>query len=114
MVKKDIYNEVNGLDSEHLKIAFNDVDFCLRIREKGLLNVFTPYCEAYHHESMSRGYEITEEQQNRFIKEVEYMAQRHADILESGDPYYNHQLTLHHEDFSLAPNQWKRAYLNSI
>ena len=105
MLKKDIYNEVNGLDSEHLKIAFNDVDFCLRIREKGYLNVFTPYCEAYHHESVTRGYEITEEQQNRFIKEVEYMAQRHANILESGDPYYNHQLTLHHEDFSLAPNQ---------
>jgi len=102
MVKRDLYNEVEGLDSENLKIAFNDVDFCLRIREKGYLNVFTPYCEAYHHESISRGHEITEEQQNRFNKEVEYMAHRHAGILKTGDPYYNHQLTLHHEDFSLA------------
>lgn len=102
MVKRDVYNEVGGLDSENLKIAFNDVDFCLRIREKGYLNVFTPYCEAYHHESITRGYEITIEQQRRFNQEVEYMEQRHADLLESGDPYYNPQLTLEHEDFSLA------------
>lgn len=105
MVKKELYNEVEGLDSENLKIAFNDVDFCLRIQEKGYLNVFTPYCEAYHHESLSRGHEITTEQQNRFLKETEYMMQRHADLLGSGDPYYNHQLSIHHEDFSLATNE---------
>ena len=105
MVKRDIYDKVAGLDAENLKIAFNDVDFCLRIREKGYLNVFTPYCEAYHHESVSRGYEITAEQQNRFNQEVEYMEHRHADILRNGDPYYNHQLSLHHEDFSLAASE---------
>jgi len=103
MVKKKIFEEVGGLDAENLKIAFNDVDFCLRIREKGFLNVFTPYCEAYHHESVSRGYEITAEQQNRFNKEVGYMAHRHAGVLESGDPYYNEHLTLDHENFSLKP-----------
>jgi len=102
MVKRKIYDEVNGLDSENLKIAFNDVDFCLRIRERGYLNVFTPYCEAYHHESVSRGHETTAERQNRFNKETEYMANRHADLLKSGDPYYNHQLSMHYEDFSLA------------
>jgi GT2 family glycosyltransferase len=105
MVKKGIYEEVGGLDADNLKIAFNDVDFCLRIREKGFLNVFTPYCEAYHHESISRGHEITEEQQTRFNKEVKYMMHRHAGVLESGDPYYNRQLTLHHEDFSLAASE---------
>ena len=105
MVKRDIYDEVEGLDAENLKIAFNDVDFCLRIREKGYLNVFTPYCEAYHHESSSRGYEITAEQEDRFNKETEYMLHRHASLLESGDPYYNLRLTIKHEDFSLATNE---------
>ena len=102
MVKRQVFDEVNGLDADHLKIAFNDVDFCLRIREKGYLNVFTPYCEAFHHESVSRGYEESEEQKERFSREVKYMAKRHKKMLEKGDPYYNCNLTLHHEDFSLA------------
>ena len=102
MVKRQIYDEVDGLDEDNLKIAFNDVDFCLRIREKGYLNVFTPYCEAIHHESISRGHEITLEQLERFNREVDYMAMRHGKLLERGDPYYNHALTLEHEDFSLA------------
>ena len=102
MVKRQIYDEIDGLDEDNLKIAFNDVDFCLRIREKGYLNVFTPYCEAIHHESISRGHEITLEQQERFNREVDYMAMRHGKLLEQGDPYYNHALTLEHEDFSLA------------
>jgi len=103
MVKKEVFNEVEGMNADHLKIAFNDVDFCLRIRERGYLNVFTPYCEAYHHESISRGYEVTTQQQNRFKKEVEYMTNRHAEALQRGDPYYNQNLTLDHEDFSLKP-----------
>ena len=102
MVKRQIYDEVDGLDEDNLKIAFNDVDFCLRIREKGYLNVFTPYCEAIHHESVSRGHEITLEQQERFNREVDYMAMRHEKLLERGDPYYNHALSLVFEDFSLA------------
>jgi len=103
MVKKEIFEEVGGLDADNLKIAFNDVDFCLRIHEKGYLNVFTPYCEAIHHESISRGYEETKEQQERFTREVKFMASRHEELFESGDPYYNCNLTLHHEDFSLSP-----------
>ena len=102
MVKRQIYDEIDGLDEDNLKIAFNDVDFCLRIREKGYLNVFTPYCEAIHHESISRGHEITLEQQERFNREVDYMAMRHGKLLERGDPYYNHALTLVYENFSLA------------
>ena len=100
MIKKSVFNEVNGLNEKELKIAFNDVDFCLRVSEKGYLNVFTPYCEAYHHESLSRGLEDTAEKQNRFKGEVEYMQKRHKNILESGDPFYNLNLTLNHENFN--------------
>lgn len=102
MVKRSIYTEVGGLDEVNLKIAFNDVDFCLRIREKHYLNVYTPFAEAYHHESYSRGHEITTQQQARFQEEVEYMLQRHTGILESGDPYYNPQLSLENESFEIA------------
>ena len=101
MIKKSIFKEVNGLNEKDLKIAFNDVDFCLRVQENGYVNVFTPYCEAYHHESISRGSEDTEAKQNRFKGEVEFMQNRHQKILEDGDPYYNPNLTLNREDFNL-------------
>jgi glycosyltransferase involved in cell wall biosynthesis len=102
MVKKSVFEEVGGLDQENLKVAFNDVDFCLRIREKNYLNVFTPYCEAYHYESHTRGYEDSPEKQTRFEREVQFMLRRHAGILKNGDPYYNRNLTLEHEGFQLA------------
>jgi len=102
MVKRSIYIAVDGLDEVNLKIAFNDVDFCLRIREKHYLNVYTPYAQAYHHESYSRGPEVTALQQVRFQQEVEYMQHRHAGILKSGDPYYNPHLSLESESFELA------------
>ena len=101
MVKKSLYEQVDGMDEEHLAIAFNDVDFCLRLREKGYLNVFTPYCELYHHESKTRGYEDTLEKQQRFAKEVAYMRKRHAVTLQNGDPYYNPNLPLDREDFGM-------------
>jgi GT2 family glycosyltransferase len=102
MVKRRLYEELGGLDEEDLRVAFNDVDFCLRLRERGCLNVFTPYCEAWHHESISRGFEDTREKQDRFKQEVECMLKRHADILEAGDPYYSRNLTLLHENFSMS------------
>lgn len=101
MVKKSIFDEVDGLNEEKLTIAFNDVDFCLRVQEKKYLNVFTPYCEAYHHESISRGAEDNPEKVKRFNSEVEYMKERHEKILKDGDPYYNVNLTLDHENFGL-------------
>ncbi|QCT94703.1 glycosyltransferase [Caminibacter mediatlanticus TB-2] len=100
MVKKRIYEEVRGLDEENLKVAFNDVDFCLRVREKGYLNVFNPWVEAYHYESKSRGLEDTPEKIERFQKEINYMKQKYGKILLK-DPYYNPNLTLDKEDFSL-------------
>jgi GT2 family glycosyltransferase len=102
MVKRRVYEQLGGLDQDNLRVAFNDVDFCLRVREKGYLNVFTPYCEAWHHESVSRGYEDTPEKQARFRDEVLYMLERHGPTLAAGDPYYNPNLTLEHENFSLS------------
>ncbi len=78
MVKKNLYLAVGGLDEQNLAVAFNDIDFCLRLREKGCLNVFTPYCEAYHRESISRGYEDTPEKLLRFEREIAYLHRRHS------------------------------------
>lgn len=101
MVKRSIFDELDGLNEKDLKIAFNDVDFCLRARKKGYLNIFTPYCEAYHYESISRGLEDNPEKMARFQKEIDFMQDRHKEILENGDPYYNPNLTLNKEDFGL-------------
>lgn len=101
MVKKSLYTLVGGMDEQHLAVAFNDVDFCLRLRERGYLNIYTPYCEVYHHESKTRGYEDTPQKQQRFTKEIAYMRKRHAAILQSGDPYYNPNLPLDRDDFGM-------------
>jgi GT2 family glycosyltransferase len=101
VVKKSIYQEVGGLDEINFKIAFNDVDFCLRVREAGYRNVWTPYAELYHHESATRGYEDTPEKQMRFRDEVLYMQKCWGSLL-MNDPAYSPNLTLDHEDFSYA------------
>ena len=91
---------MNGLD-ESLEVAFNDVDFCLRIREKGYLVLFTPFAELYHYESISRGDDQDAEKSNRFRSEVERVRQRWSDLLRAGDPYYNPNLSLESEDFTI-------------
>lgn len=101
MVKKALYLAVGGMDEKNLPIAFNDVDFCLRLREQGYLNVFTPYCELYHHESKSRGAEDTPQKKRRFIAEIVYIQKRHAALLQAGDPYYNPNLPLDRDDFGM-------------
>lgn len=101
VIKKAIFEQVNGFDAEHLSVAFNDVDFCLRVQEAGYWNVWTPYAELYHYESATRGYEDTPEKQARFTNEVNYMKKRWgAGLLV--DPAYNPNLTLDREDFSFA------------
>jgi|GEM_PF-5563088 len=100
-VEKRLYQQVGGLNDKDLKVAFNDVDFCLRIGNLGLRNVWTPYALLYHHESVSRGHENTQEKQMRFKQEALYMQKQWGVLLES-DPAYNRNLTLVHEDFSLA------------
>jgi len=101
LIKRSIYEEVGGLDEDHLAVAFNDVDFCLRLLENGYRNVWTPYAEFYHHESVSRGSDLTPEKQERFAREVEYMQERWGELLQN-DPAYNPNLTASREDFSLA------------
>ena len=100
-VRKKLYKEAGGLNEANLSIAFNDIDFCLKLREKGYHNIWTPYAELYHHESMSRGTDDTPEQIKRFEKEFLYMKQHWGDII-SSDPAYSPNLTLEYEDFSLA------------
>lgn len=100
IIKKSIFEQVNGLDEENLKIAFNDVDFCLRVQEAGYINVWTPFAELYHHESATRGMEDTPEKKERFSKEVLHIQARWPKIQE--DYTYNPNLTLDHEDFGLA------------
>ena len=101
MVSKDKFEQVNGLDEEKLAIAYNDVDFCLKLHEQGYYNVFTPYVEATHHESISRGYEDTDEKMQRLLSEQASFLERWKDLLDKGDPYYNPNLSLKNEYFSL-------------
>lgn len=98
MCKAEVYREVGGFDAEHFKIACNDVDFCLRLIEQGYRNVFTPFAQAYHHESISRGYEDTPEKKARFEREKSRFQARHSAYLAKGDPYYNKNLLLDRED----------------
>ncbi|MBN2900164.1 MAG: glycosyltransferase [Clostridia bacterium] len=101
IVRKDIYEAVGGLDEKNLQVAFNDVDFCLKVRVAGYRNLWTPYAELFHHESISRGAEDSPEKQERFRKEVEFMQTKWGDLLKS-DPYYNPNLTQDREDFSIS------------
>ncbi len=93
VVRRSVFEEVGGFDEQHLPVAFNDVDLCLRIQEKGYRNVWTPYAELYHYESASRGYEDTLEKQKRFKREIDYMLQRWGALFENY-PKYNPNLTL--------------------
>lgn len=100
VVRKKLFEEVDGLEEQNLKVAFNDVDFCLKLKDKGYRNLWTPYAELYHYESKSRGVEDTPQKVERFNKEVRYMQDKWKQTLNE-DKYYNKNLTLKHEDFSL-------------
>lgn len=100
LVRRSVFAEVGGLD-ERLSVAFNDIDFCLRLREHGYRNVWTPFAEMYHHESASRGSEDTDEKKARFALEVQFMLDRWKDVL-SDDPAYNPNLSLQSLNFDLA------------
>ncbi|MDE6221060.1 MAG: glycosyltransferase family 2 protein, partial [Lachnospiraceae bacterium] len=99
MVRKSIYDALGGLD-EAFAVALNDVDFCLRIREKGYLNVFTPFAELYHFESASRGSDIANEQKaKRYEEESALFRERWKELLAKGDPYYNPNFSLDRSDY---------------
>lgn len=100
MVKRSAFDEVGGL-TEELAVAFNDIDFCMKLRSAGYLIVYNPYAELYHYESKSRGLEDTPEKVARFNKEIQIFERRWPEIMRNGDPYYNPNLTLKSQDFSL-------------
>ena len=99
MVRKDVYEQVDGLD-ESFAVAFNDVDFCVRVREAGYTNVFTPFAQLYHYESKSRGLDESPVKRKRFVSEVERFQKRWAKQLAAGDPCMNPNFDLMKEDFS--------------
>ena len=99
MVRKEVYDEVKGLD-EGFAVAFNDVDFCVRVREAGYTNVFTPFAQLYHYESKSRGLDENPVKRKRFISEVDRFQKRWAKQLAAGDPCMNPNFDLMKEDFS--------------
>src|SRR6476619_6904960 len=102
LVRRSVFDQVGGLD-EQLAVAFNDVDFCLRVRAAGYLNVWTPFAELMHHESISRGRDLSPAKSRRFANEYATMQQRWGrDLL--NDPYYSPHLTYEREDFSLRPS----------
>ena len=100
MMPKAVFDEVGGFE-EKLTVAFNDVDLCLRVRQKGYLIIYDAYVELYHYESKIRGAEDTQEKARRFYSEIEFMRSRWMDLLKSGDPCYNPNLTLSNENYSL-------------
>lgn len=103
MVQKKKYEMVNGLDEQNLKIGFNDVDFCLKLLELGFFNVYSPYCEAIHAESASRGYMNTPEKKELFERELNYFVKRHNKILNAGDPWFNPHYSLKNESLHYNP-----------
>jgi GT2 family glycosyltransferase len=94
MIRKELYRELGGLDENNLKVAFNDIDLCLRLGEKGYSIVYTPYAKLYHHESLSRGREVS-------LQEIDYMQKKYSNIINGGDPFYNPNLTRERLDYSL-------------
>lgn len=100
MVKKSLYEQVGGLD-ESFAVSLNDVDLCLKLREQGLLNVFTPFAEAYHFESVSRGLDDQGEKAERYNQESARFREKWKAVLDAGDPYYNPNFSLDRSDFAL-------------
>ena len=104
MTRKSLYDEVGGL-SEEFAVALNDVDYCLKLRKKGLLNVFTPFAELFHYESRSRGTDVeapSEENAKRYNDESALFREKWADELKAGDPYFNPNFSLDYSNYVLA------------
>lgn len=109
MTKKTLFDEIGGL-SEEFAVALNDVDYCLRLREKGLLNVFTPFAELFHYESASRGSDLVDLNQKnaeRYEREAEHFREKWRDVLAAGDPYYNPNFSLDYSNYTLKGNNTK-------
>lgn len=106
MTPKSIYDEVGYMD-EKFKVAFNDVDFCLKIRQTGKLIVYNPYVQFTHYESKSRGFEDTPEKKKRFQSEVDRFHDKWQSVLDKGDPYYNKNLRLDNDQCAIRTEKVK-------
>jgi GT2 family glycosyltransferase len=100
LTKKSLFTKLNGFDEDNLKIAFNDIDYCLKIRAHDLLIVYTPHTELYHYESKSRGYEDTTEKASRFKQEIDFIKKK-WDLNNYCDPYYNINLNKQRTDYMI-------------
>jgi GT2 family glycosyltransferase len=103
MMRKVVFHEIGGFDEQY-DLALSDIDLCLKVLSNDYLIVWTPYAELYHHESRTRGYEDDEKKQRRFKGEIDRFKQKWSALLERGDEYYNPNLTLSAENFSINPN----------
>ncbi|MBA2413666.1 MAG: hypothetical protein H0V63_12715 [Burkholderiaceae bacterium] len=101
VMRKQVFEELHGFDEVNLPINFNDIDLCLRLRERGLQIIWTPYANLLHHESASRGHHATREQQARFLREATYMQECWGHEL-LGDPFYSPNLTLKPPGYEIA------------
>ena len=100
MMRKDVFDKLGGLD-ENFAVSLNDVDLCVRAWKAGYINVFTPFAELYHVESVSRGMDDQGEKAQRYNKESEAFRLKWKEVLEAGDPYYNPNFSLDRSDFAL-------------
>lgn len=104
MIERKKFTQIKGFDEE-LAVDYNDVDLCMKLIRQGYYNVFTPYAQMYHYESKSRGSNVTKEKLARVEKEFYHFNIRWNRQIKGGDPYYNKNLTLHEDDFSIGTNQ---------
>lgn len=102
MTKRSVFEQVQGL-REEFEVAFNDIDFCMKVRKQGLLVVYTPYAKFYHYESKSRGADTTPEKAERFMREIQLFEKLWPEIYHEGDNYYNPNLSYERADFYLNP-----------
>ncbi|MEM7020305.1 MAG: glycosyltransferase [Pseudomonadota bacterium] len=101
VMRREVFEAVNGFDEKNLTVAFNDIDLCLRIREQGYRILWTPHAELYHHESISRGADNTPTKYFRLQREIAYMQKRWQHVIKC-DPYYNPNLSLDFDDYALS------------
>lgn len=101
MTKTALYREMGGLDAEKFAVAYNDVDYCLKLWKKGLLNVYTPLAQAIHYESRSRGLDTLSENAKRYEREKANFYEKYQPYIDNYDPYYNPHFTNKVENFGL-------------
>lgn len=101
MVKSALYDACGGLDADRFAVAYNDIDLCLKLWKRGLLNVFTPFAQGYHYESKSRGLDEAGPNAERYAQEKQNFTDAYGDLIEAGDPYYNPHFNLLFENYGL-------------